>query len=220
MDYIKIKMISEDWEEMNNKSFEENNADESINLEEEKPTNIPPLVDFDKLYNMKRVSGQDKILAMIELGKNHSNYYKTHPSTTVRFWKYIIKRKGYGKILKGMKPATLKKYYSMIRKCDIEKFTECLLVYKSSYDKCNSIKEIIKHVIDDMINIIFLDVKKKDNVVYDSYENANISPVRLYDEEMFEDHDFISDIDNNRELDTISLEFFPSYKNILLKFKY
>ena len=36
----------------------------------------------------------------------------------------------------------------------------------------------------------------------------------------FEDHDFISDIDNNRELDTISLEFFPSYKNILLKFKY
>ena len=93
MDYIKIKMFSEDWEEMNNKSFEENNADESINLEEEKPTNIPPLVDFDKLYNMKRVSGQDKILAMIELGKNHSNYYKTHPSTTVRFWKYIIKRK-------------------------------------------------------------------------------------------------------------------------------
>ena len=138
-----MKKFLEDWKEMDKLLFAENNADESINLEEEKKRNIPPLVDFVKLYNMEYVSAQDKILAMIELGKNHSNYWKTHPSTTVRFWENIIKRKGYGKILKDMKPETLKKYYSMIRKCGIEEFTECLIVYKSSYDKCSSVKVII-----------------------------------------------------------------------------
>ena len=206
-----MKKFLEDWIEMDKLLFAENNADESINLEEEKKRNIPPLVDFVKLYNMEYVSAQDKILAMIELGKNHSNYWKTHPSTTVRFWENIIKRKGYGKILKGMKPATLKKYYSIIRKCGIEEFTECLILYKSSYDKCSSIKEIIKNVKDDMIKVIYHDEKKKDNAVYDIYENANTSPVRLFDEEMFEDPDFRSVNDINRELDTEDLGFFPSY---------
>ena len=153
-----MKKFLEDWKEMDKLLFAENNADESINLEEEKKRNIPPLVDFVKLYNMEYVSAQDKILAMIELGKNHSNYCKTHPSTTVRFWK---------KILKGMKPATLKKYYSMKRKCDIEEFTECLILYKSSYDKCSSVKDIIKNVKYDMIKITLNDEKKKDNLLYD-----------------------------------------------------
>ena len=167
MVYIKIKMFLEDRKEKYNLLFAENNADKSVNLEEEKPTNIPSLVDFIKLYSMECVSAQNKILAMIELGKNHSNYWKKYPSATVNFREYILKRKGYGKILKGLKPATLKKYYSIIRKCGIEKFTECLIVYKSSYDKCCSVKDIIKNVKDDMIKITLNDEKKKDNLLYD-----------------------------------------------------
>ena len=49
----------------------------------------------------------------------------------------------------------------MIRKCGIEEFTECLILYKSSYDKCSSIKEIIKNVKDDMIKVIHHNEKKK-----------------------------------------------------------
>ena len=62
-----------------------------------------------------------------------------------------------------------------------------------------------------MNKVILLDVKKKDNAVYDIYENANNSPVRLFDEEMVEDPDFRSVNDINRELDTEDLGFLPSY---------
>ena len=186
-------MLLEELEEMDNELFSENEVNYAIELEKEN-IKIIPLVDFDQLYNMECVNGPDKILSMIELGKNYPLFWKSHPSTTVKFWNHILKSKKYGKILKGMKAETLKKYYAFIRQIGINEFTKYLIEHKSLYNKL-SIKTIINNVKKDMLISMLHDNNNEDNAMY---EDSNL---RLDD-------------DNDCGLENEIREFFPSLNQL------
>lgn len=137
------------------------------------------LNDFEEIINCHSIAKQenisftDIILSMFELNRNPIKYGIFESQTTKKFWKNLLDNKYIGNIFENYSDDTIRKYWSVIKKCkSLKKYIIILNNYK---ELINNSGKTLLFLIDTIAEFVNLDLEITE---FSAYLNMKMNTIK------------------------------------------